>query len=556
MGSVRMDTKTAIFLFLTHIALSSGQGTGSKSRFDDILSKFGFGVNPVALEQQTQKTVKPPELSIKTVVAPFKKEKRNHDKKKFSDALEKFGFGISKKIPHVVELKTTKVKGTLNKQTPSKQSSQSQKNQNYKELPEFGLGNSRIPTFPPIFVNDNLNKPQFVKVVTSTFSPKHQITPRASNHQSTKIPKTSLSKLLSGEHAMTKQTEKNNGSNFKTIKKLKKSNEKQDSYLPTNDPTFFVTPKSATQKDLINKNGKGHKKHHAGESKKKRNHKSNRKTKHLHQSHVGLAFSDASFTTSQPLLVTTKVIPVDFGETQLSTQRPRNSRQQDLTDKTNALAALFNVAGGTNEKKEDAPKPLRSKETKGNKAPKLNINSNPKKGSRQGTRTNISVKSKRPERRKPSNIPVKSKRPDIRKHSNTPVKSQRPDRRNPSNIQSKPLRPEKRKPSNKRTGTKNIVSSPRPKKKANPLAALFSLVKDDAKDTRINPSSKRTQQSRKSSISVASTQRSHSRPNKRPSQSSTKTNLQIATTARGQGRTTPRTNNVSASTRRGNRPPT
>merc|ERR1711892_831320 len=207
MGSVRMDTKTAIFLFLTHIALSSGQSTGSKSRFDDILSKFGFGENPVALEQQTQKTVKPPEIAIKTVVAPFKKDKRNHDKKKFSDALEKFGFGISKKIPHAVELKTTKVKGTLNKQTPSKQSSQSQENQNYEEIPEFGLRNSRISTFPPIFVNDNLNKPQFVKVVTSTFSPKHQITPRASNHQSTKIPKTS--KYPSGE-----QIKKNNGSNF------------------------------------------------------------------------------------------------------------------------------------------------------------------------------------------------------------------------------------------------------------------------------------------------------------------------------------------------------
>merc|ERR1711892_1080054 len=274
MGSVRMDTKTAIFLFLTHIALSSGQGTGSKSRFDDILSKFGFGQNPVALEQQTQKTVKPPELAIKTVVAPLKKDKRNHDKKKFSDALEKFGFGISKNIPHAVEVKTTKVKGTLNKKTPSKQSSQSQENQNYEELPEFGLRNSRIPTFPPIFVNDNLNKPQFVKVVTSTFSPKHQITPRASNHQSTKIPKTSLSKLLSGEHAKTKQIEKNNGFNFKTIKKLKKSNENQDSHLPKNDPTFFVTPKSATQKDIINKIGKGKKKHHAGESKKKRNHKS------------------------------------------------------------------------------------------------------------------------------------------------------------------------------------------------------------------------------------------------------------------------------------------
>merc|ERR1712071_41035 len=53
MGSVEMDTRKLLLLLLWQILGCSGQSDGSKSRFDDILSKFGFGGNAVPLEQQT-----------------------------------------------------------------------------------------------------------------------------------------------------------------------------------------------------------------------------------------------------------------------------------------------------------------------------------------------------------------------------------------------------------------------------------------------------------------------------------------------------------------------
>merc|ERR1711887_336999 len=88
MGSVRMITKQVLCLFLIHLLTCAGQELGSKSRFDAILSKFGFGENPVHLEQAA-----PSFASEKIKVSePIKKIEVSNDKKKFSKALQKFGF--------------------------------------------------------------------------------------------------------------------------------------------------------------------------------------------------------------------------------------------------------------------------------------------------------------------------------------------------------------------------------------------------------------------------------------------------------------------------------
>merc|ERR1712212_789968 len=93
MGSVRMITKQLLCLLLIHLLGCAGQELGSKSRFDAILSKFGFGENPVHLEQAE------PSFAIETSKAsiPIKKDKVSNDKKKFSKALQKFGFESSTK---------------------------------------------------------------------------------------------------------------------------------------------------------------------------------------------------------------------------------------------------------------------------------------------------------------------------------------------------------------------------------------------------------------------------------------------------------------------------
>merc|ERR1712212_874495 len=79
MGSVRMITKQLLCLLLIHLLGCAGQELGSKSRVDAILSKFGFGENPVHLEQAE------PSFAIETSKAsiPIKKDKVSNDKKKF-----------------------------------------------------------------------------------------------------------------------------------------------------------------------------------------------------------------------------------------------------------------------------------------------------------------------------------------------------------------------------------------------------------------------------------------------------------------------------------------
>merc|ERR1711931_319634 len=325
MGSVRMITKQLLSLLLIHLLGCAGQELGSKSRFDAILSKFGFGENPVHLEQAA------PSFAIKTskVSEPIKKDEVINNKKKFSKALQKFGFESSTKE----EKENTELKEhfLLKEKRKKKAFNTLGHRSKGKDIPHFGLKTSGFPTFPPILLNGNLNPPQLVQVVTSTFSPKHQITPRSSKQ---KKGSDHLTGRLDGKP--NKESER-----IRSVKKLKgkrkdtKPNIRLDvSPITTlSDPALFVTPKSQkvakTKKPLPNPKPT------------KNNNKQHSKTEHQDQPQLALAFSNLS---KNP--VNLEKSPVDFGELQLSTQKPRHSRQQDIKDKNNALAALFNVAGG------------------------------------------------------------------------------------------------------------------------------------------------------------------------------------------------------------------
>merc|ERR1712029_283352 len=300
MGSVSMITKQLLLLLLIHILVCAGQELGSKLRFDAILSKFGFGENPVPLKQATPSFA----TDVTKVQEPIKKEEVHNDKKKFSKALQNFGFeSSSKSKEHLIPKEKRKKKPIDNLETRNKG----------KDIPHFGLKKSGIPAFPPILLNGNINQPQLVQVVTSTFSPKHQITPRSSKQ---KKDSDHLTGQLQGKHQEEFQK-------VKTVKKLKgkRKDKKQKigvhiSPITTfSDPTLFVTPKSQqkskTKKPLPNpKPTKNIDKQHL-------------KTKHQNQpeDHLSKSFVNRELNT------------VDFGELQLSTQKPRHSRQQDLKDK-------------------------------------------------------------------------------------------------------------------------------------------------------------------------------------------------------------------------------
>merc|ERR1711862_645126 len=353
MGSVSMITKQLLFLLLIRILVCAGQELGSKSRFDAILSKFGFGENPVPLKQATPSFA----TDVTKVQEPIKKEEVHNDKKKSSKALQKFGFeSSSKSKEHPIAKEKRKKKPFDNLEARNKG----------KDIPPFGLEKSGIPAFPPILLNGNINQPQLVQVVTSTFSPKHQITPRSSKQ---KKESDHLTGQLHGKHQEEFQK-------VKTVKKLKgeRKGRKQNigvhgSPITTlSDPTLFVTPKSEqkskTKKPLPNpKPTKNIDKHHL-------------KTKHQNQpeDHLSKIFVNPELNT------------VDFGELQLSTQKPRHSRQQDLKDKNNALAALFNVAGGAGKSKSSTPKHIQKKKKKVKKPTNLTENNVLREGLRRSTR--------------------------------------------------------------------------------------------------------------------------------------------------------------------------
>merc|ERR1712029_361099 len=97
MGSASMNIRKGLLLVLqTSVCL--GQSTGSKSRFDEILSQFGFGKNPVKLDQQQPENASVHvNRKIPQAVSPELSTKDNElqTKQKFSEALDRFGFGAS-----------------------------------------------------------------------------------------------------------------------------------------------------------------------------------------------------------------------------------------------------------------------------------------------------------------------------------------------------------------------------------------------------------------------------------------------------------------------------
>merc|ERR1711942_172744 len=438
MGSVSMVTKQLLFLLLIHILVCAGQELGSKSRFDAILSKFGFGENPVPLKQATPSFA----IDVTKVEEPVKKEEVHDDKKKFSKALQKFGFeSTSKSKEHLIAKDKRKKKPVDNLETRNKG----------KDIPHFGLKKSGIPAFPPILLNGNINQPQLVQVVTSTFAPKHQITPRSSKQ---KKEGDHLTKQLQGKHQEEFQK-------VKTVKKLKgeRKDRKQNigvhvSPITTfSDPTLFVTPKSKqktkTKKPLPNpKPTKNIDKQHL-------------KTKHQNQpqDHLSKSFVNRELNT------------VDFGELQLTTQKPRHSRQQDLKDKNNALAALFNVAGGAGKSKSSTPKHIQKKKKKLKKTTNLTENNVLREGLKQSTRGKIN--------KQPSN---KSK---LTKQSEVITKTFK--------------------------GGSKITRKGKPSKrlpnKSDPLASLFSLIKEDGKGKN-KPKTQKSSQTRKSNVPAITSERS------------------------------------------------
>merc|ERR1712168_748399 len=341
MGGVSMITKQLLCTFLIHILVCAGEELSSKSRFDAILSKFGFGDNPVPLKQATPSFA----TDVTKVQEPIKKEDVHNDKTKFSKALQKFGFeSSSKSKEHLIAKEKRKKKPFDNADTRQKG----------KDIPHFGLKKSGIPAFPPILLNGNINQPQLVQVVTSTFSPKHQITPRSSKQ---KKESDHLTGQLGGKP--NKESER-----IKSVKKLKgkrkdtKKNIRVDvSPISTlSDPPLFVTPKSQQK------------------SKTKKPLPNPKPTKNIDKQHVKTKHQNQPQDHLSKIFVNPELNTVDFGELQLSTQKPRHSRQQDLKDKNNALAALFNVAGGAGKSKSNTPKHIQKKKKKVKKPTNLTEN--------------------------------------------------------------------------------------------------------------------------------------------------------------------------------------
>merc|ERR1711874_945923 len=143
MGSVRMDTKQVLYLLFTHLLVCAGQDSGAKSRFDEILSTFGFGENPIALEQQTPSNQA---LNVNSAVEPLKKDlvNKHNDKKKF-------GFGSSNKrnqnsgSKEYLKVKaTTRDKFTLNQAASY--------SGNGLSGSQFSFKNPGKPIFPPLLL--------------------------------------------------------------------------------------------------------------------------------------------------------------------------------------------------------------------------------------------------------------------------------------------------------------------------------------------------------------------------------------------------------------------
>merc|ERR1712168_948019 len=443
MGGVSMITKQLLCTFLIHILVCAGEELGSKSRFDAILSKFGFGENPVPLKQATPSFA----TDVTKVQEPIKKEDVHNDKTKFSKALQKFGFeSSSKSKEHLIAKEKRKKKPFDNADTRQKG----------KDIPHFGLKKSGIPAFPPILLNGNINQPQLVQVVTSTFSPKHQITPRSSKQ---KKESDHLTGQLGGKP--NKEIER-----IRSVKKLKgkrkdtKPNIRVDvSPISTlSDPPLFVTPKSQkvakTKKPLPNPKPT------------KNIDKQPSKTKHQDQPQLALAFSNLS---KNP--VNLEKSPVDFGELQLSTQKPRHSRQQDIKDKNNALAALFNVAGGAEKTKSTSAKQIQKKKKKVKKPTNLTENNVLREGLKQSTRGKINKQS--------------SNKSKVTKQSKLITKTYK--------------------------GGSKITRKGKPSKRlpneSDPLASLFSLIKEDG-NGKSKPNPQKSSQTRKSNVPAITSERS------------------------------------------------
>merc|ERR1712142_252548 len=265
MGSVRMGTRLVFALLLTQLLVCTAQDSGSKSRFDALLSKFGFGENPVALEQQKQGLALPHQIKAKNKKETLKKDTVNHEKKKFSEALLKFGFGhsIVKKDPNTEKNENFFPPSFANANEPLKLDAKRKEKTSAKRNKEivvtddiglYGVNHHDIPTFPSILLKNNKNQPQLVQVVTSTFSPKHQITPRSFKQNIFGDP---LPAYLGGKNG---EEEKRKSKKIKKTKKVKKnqnhnlkstSSEQVDS--TTSDPTLFVTPKQTIKNKDRNK---------------------------------------------------------------------------------------------------------------------------------------------------------------------------------------------------------------------------------------------------------------------------------------------------------------
>merc|ERR1719481_1612640 len=532
--SVRMGTRLVSALLLTQLLVCTAQDSGSKSRFDALLSKFGFGENPVALEQQKQGLTLPHQIKPKTKKETLKKDTVNHEKKKFSEALLKFGFGhsIVKNDPNTEKNENLfppsfpNANGPLKLNPKRKEKTSAKRSKEIVVTEDFGLygvSHHDIPKFPSILLKNNKNQPQLVQVVTSTFSPKHQITPRSFKQNTFGDP---LLAHLGGKNG---EEEKRKSKKIKKTKKVKKNqnhnlkstSEQFDS--TTSDPTLFVTPKQTI------KNKDRNKKQSKQEITKN---KPFSKSKHEDKSKQKLSFSATPKT-----VVTRKKLPVDFGEHQLSTQKPRHSRQQDLEDKNNALAALFNVAGGKGKAKTVPQKSIQKKKKKVKKPTNLTENNILREGIRQSSR-----------RGSPKKLPAKV------------------------NAKQKPFG----------TGNKDIGRDKNTKRLSNkkdPLASLFSVIKND-KNIANQPKSSKT---RNSNIAVPLKESQFQptptfNPTKRgpqirtgttrgrsgtPKSTSTKLNpttrkpqFKVTSTRGRSGKPTPRPNNISISTRRGQKPPT
>merc|ERR1719481_1251434 len=174
--SVRMGTRLVSALLLTQLLVCTAQDSGSKSRFEALLSKFGFGENPVALEQQKQGLTLQHQIKAKTKKETLKKDTVNHEKKKFSEALLKFVFGHSivkndpntEKNEHLFPPSFPNANESLKSNAKRKEKTSALRSKEIgvtDDIGLFGVNNHDIPIFPSILLKSNKNQPQLVQVV-------------------------------------------------------------------------------------------------------------------------------------------------------------------------------------------------------------------------------------------------------------------------------------------------------------------------------------------------------------------------------------------------------